>query len=36
MFKAVCDNLDDQKFHLFCDKIRELRGTAIDRPPVKT
>ena len=35
-FTLFCNNLDGQKFHLFYDKIQELRGTVIYGPHGKT
>ena len=35
-FILFCDNLDEQTFRLFCEKIRELPGTVISRSPGKT
>ena len=35
-FILFCNTIDGQIFHLFCDKIQELGGTIIYRPPGKT
>lgn len=35
-FILFCDNLDNQTFNSFCEKIWELRGMVIYRPPGKT